>query len=70
MKLANAEAQLTSVRGENHTLNEELSQLQSESKALTEKEEELKLRVEELEGELREARTTMETSQFSNNTSI
>lgn len=70
MKLANAEAQLTSVQGENHTLNEELSQLQSESKALTEKEEELKLRVEELEGELREARTTMETSQFSNNTSI
>lgn len=58
---------MTSAQGENHSLKEELSQLQSESKALSEKEEELKSRVEELEGELREARTTMETSQFSNN---
>lgn len=55
------------MQGENHSLKEELSQLQSESKALSEKEEELKSRVEELEGELREARTTMETSRFSNN---
>ena len=67
MKLANVESKLTSAQGENHSLKEELSQLQSESKALSEKEEELKSRVEELEGELREARTTMETSQFSNN---
>lgn len=67
MKLASAEANLTSVQEENHSLNEELSQLQSELKALTEKEEELKLRAKELEGELGEARNTMETSQLPNN---
>lgn len=63
-KLANAETQLSSVQGENRSLNEELSRLKSESRALTEKEEALKLRAVELEGELRETKITMETSQF------
>lgn len=53
---------MTSVQRENCLLSEKLSQQKEESEALVEKEKELSLQVEELEKELREVKSTMETS--------